>query len=60
MIQIEINCNSDALTNRVAIAIVRLNGGLDNGQSDVGSSNTYHAFPRVDTQECFVNLGKYF
>jgi len=50
--------SSDAFTNRVAIAIVRLKGGLDNGQSLVGSKNTYQAYPRVDSEDAFVNVGK--
>jgi hypothetical protein len=35
-----------------------LTGGLDNGQSTVGSNNTYQAYPRVDSEDSYVNMGK--
>ncbi|XP_059486469.1 bumetanide-sensitive sodium-(potassium)-chloride cotransporter-like isoform X2 [Neocloeon triangulifer] len=47
----------DAFTNRVSIAIVRLKTGLDNGQSVIGSKGSYQAFPRVDSEGCFINEG---
>ncbi|CAB3385418.1 Hypothetical predicted protein [Cloeon dipterum] len=46
----------DAFTNRVAIAIIRMRGGLDSGQSPLKATST-QTLPRVDSDGCFLNLG---